>query len=302
MAGFLDGRAKLAGRTAVVIGGSGLSIVAHGIVRVLAAAGVSVAFCDDDAEELARTDEIVRAAGVKGLMHRARPVKSAELSGFFDVVEREFAEGVDILVNVPGGVQRKDFMDTTPESWARDIHRNFGYALESIHRTVPMMRKRGRGSIITFTSIEGHRGAATFAVYAGARAAMTNFTRALAVELGSENIRVNTLAPDSPPPEVWEKALATLEPEIAAAQHTLTPEQVDGGRAMYVPMGRNAGIDDLANAVLFLASDLSASVTGTTLHVDGGTFASSGFINWPYGVGYVPAPLGKALEALFPAK
>jgi hypothetical protein len=70
---------------------------------------------------------------------------------------------------------------------------------------------------------------------------------------------------------------------------------------MYIPMGRAASVDDLANGVLFLVSDLAASITGTTLHIDAGTHAASGFIDWPNGVGHLPAPLGKPLSRLFPS-
>jgi len=295
--GFLDGRAKLGGKTAVVVGGGGG--IGRAVSLGLAGAGVDLAICDIDGEALAATEQDVRALGRKVVAVKADATVTAELSAFYDAVEREFGGGVDILVNVAGGTKRVDFMETGPESWARDIHRNFGYALESIHRAVPMMLRRGGGSIVNFTTIEAHRGAATFSVYAGAKAGLTNFTRALAVELGASNIRVNTLAPDSTPSQGNLNAIsAELRAEVMAA----SPEQHAGGRKMYLPLGQAASVDDLANGVLFLASDLAASVTGTTLHVDAGTHASSGFINWPYGVGFVPAPLGKALETLFPDK
>lgn len=64
-------------------------------------------------------------------------------------------------------------------------------------------------------------------------------------------------------------------------------------------MKRPPAVDDLANAVLFLASDLSAAITGTSIHVDGGTWAASGFIDWPHGDGHLPAPLSGSLGALF---
>jgi NAD(P)-dependent dehydrogenase (short-subunit alcohol dehydrogenase family) len=292
--GFLDGRAGLAGRRAVVVGGLGL--FGAGIARAFAQAGVDLALCDRDPQVVAETADAARQAGVKVLAHPANPLDEAELAGFFDAVEAEFADGIDILVNAVAGVKRQNFMDSTPKDWRRDIQMNFGYALESIHRAVPLMQRRGRGSIINMTTIEAHRGAATFAVYAGARAAMTNFTRAVAVELASSKIRVNTLAPDSPPPEAKALMARTLQPGLSE----MTDAQQEGAWGMYIPMGRPARIDDIANGVLFLASDLAAWVTGTTLHVDGGTSASFGFVNWPGGVGYLPSPRGDALRALFP--
>ncbi len=77
---------------------------------------------------------------------------------------------------------------------------NYGYVIDSVRRAVPLIRSGGTGgSIINFTTIEAHRGAATYAVYAGAKAATTNFSRAMALELGADRIRVNPIAPDANP-------------------------------------------------------------------------------------------------------
>ncbi len=291
---FLDDRARLAGRIAVVVGGGGG--IGRAVSLGLAGAGVHLAISDIDGAALAATAAEARELGVEVLAIEADATVTTALSGFYDDVLRTF-EGIDILVNVVGGVKRGQFMDSTPDEWQADIHRNYGYALESIHRAVPSMILRGGGSVVNFTTIEAHRGAATFAVYAGAKAGLTNFTRALAVELGLKNIRVNTLASDSTPSAGNLKAIsAELREEVLA----VTPEQHQGGRRMYIPMGRAASVDDIANGVLFLVSDLAASVTGTTLHVDAGTYAASGFMNWPNGLGHLPAPLGNALELLFP--
>ena len=69
---------------------------------------------------------------------------------------------------------------------------------------------------------------------------------------------------------------------------------------MYVPLKKAPSVEDVTNGVLFLASDLSRSITGTTLHIDGGTIAALGFLDWPYGDSFMPAPLGGALSKLFP--
>jgi NAD(P)-dependent dehydrogenase (short-subunit alcohol dehydrogenase family) len=106
------------------------------------------------------------------------------LDAFFDRVEGEIGRA-DILVNVAGGVRRSPFEQTNRTDHARDIRLNFGYAIDSCQRAIPLPRKSGNGgSSINFTTIEAHRGAATFAVYAGAKAAKTNFNRALAVASG----------------------------------------------------------------------------------------------------------------------
>jgi len=292
--GFLDGRAGLAGRIAVVIGGGGG--IGRAVSLGLAGAGIDLAICDIDAEALDATRSDILAMGRKVVALPADATVAAELSAFYDAVEREFG-GIDILVNVAGGTKRTAFMESGPEVWAAEIHRNYGYVIESVHRAVPLMLARGGGSIVNFTTVEAHRGAATFAVYAGAKAGLTNFTRALAVELGAANIRVNTLAPDSTPSQ---GNMNAISPELRERIMAATPAQHAGGRGMYIPMGRAASVDDLANGVLFLVSDLARSITGTTLHIDGGTFAAAGFVNWPDGLGYLPAPFAEPLAKLFP--
>ena len=164
---------------------------------------------------------------------------------------------------------------------------------------MPLIRRGGRGgSIINFTTIEAHRGAATYAVYAGAKAATTNFSRALAVELGGDGIRVNLIAPDTSPARASNSA---LYPEDFARLAALGEDALAETYKMYVPLKKAPSVEDVVNGVLFLASDLSRSITGTTLHIDGGTSAAWGFMDWPYGDSFMPAPLGGSLSRLFPS-
>lgn len=109
----------------------------------------------------------------------------------------------NLVVNVVAGVTPGWFMEAPREKIAREIQANYGYFIQSVQRAVPLIQRGQRGgSIINFTSIEAHRGAATFSVYAGARAATTNFMRSVAVELGAQRIQLNCLAPDSIPSEL----------------------------------------------------------------------------------------------------
>jgi len=128
----------------------------------------------------------------------------------------------------------------------------------------------GTASIINLTSIEAHRAAPGFTVYSAAKAGVEQFARSLAVELGPDGIRVNNVAPDfTPTPNM----LGIGGPEPASA----TPL----GARMRFPLARPGTPADVSSCVVFLASNLSAYVTGTTLHPDGGTLASSGWFNWP---------------------
>jgi 3-oxoacyl-[acyl-carrier protein] reductase len=196
--GLLEAHAGLAGKVAVVVGGAG-EIIGRAVTLGLAKAGVSIATCDIHKDAVAAIVPEVEALGARILSVHADAGDPQALDAFYDEVGAGFG-AIDIVVNVVGGVKRSLFLNTTREDNARDIRLNYGYVIDSCRRAVPLIRKGGNGgSIINFTTIEAHRGAATYAVYAGAKAATTNFSRALAVELGGEGIRVNLIAPDTSP-------------------------------------------------------------------------------------------------------
>jgi NAD(P)-dependent dehydrogenase (short-subunit alcohol dehydrogenase family) len=294
--GLLEAHAGLAGKVAVVVGGAG-GFMGRGITMALAQAGVRIAACDNDDEAVGTIVQDVEALGARILSVRADVTDADALDAFYDRVEEEL-DRVDIVVNVAGGVKRSLFVETTRADNARDIRLNYGYIIDSVQRAIPLIRRGGRGgSIINFTTIEAHRGAATYAVYAGAKAATTNFSRALAVELGGDGIRVNLIAPDTSPARASNSALYPEDFERLAA---LGEDALAATYKMYVPLKKAPSVEDVVNGVLFLASDLSRSITGTTLHIDGGTSAALGFMDWPYGDSFMPAPLGGTLSRLFP--
>jgi NAD(P)-dependent dehydrogenase (short-subunit alcohol dehydrogenase family) len=294
--GLLEAHAGLAGKVAVVVGGAG-GFMGRGITLALAQAGVRIAACDNDDEAVHTIVQEVEALGSRILSVRADVTDADTLDAFYDRVEAEL-DRVDIVVNVAGGVKRSLFAETTRADNARDIRLNYGYIIDSVQRAIPLIRRGGRGgSIINFTTIEAHRGAATYAVYAGAKAATTNFSRALAVELGGDGIRVNLIAPDTSPARASNSALYPQDFERLAA---LGEDALAATYKMYVPLKKAPSVEDVVNGVLFLASDLSRSITGTTLHIDGGTSAALGFMDWPYGDSFMPAPLGGTLSRLFP--
>lgn len=295
---LFQAHARLAGKTAVLIGGA--TGIGRAIALKFAEAGVNMACCDNDEEGVAAIVPEAEAHGVSMLSVYADVCDIAALDAFFDRVEATF-EHIDILVNIPGGAIRGKFVDSTRENDDDAIRLNYGYVLDSTRRMVPLMRKSGKGgAIVNFTTIEAHRGAAGYAVYAGAKAAVTNFTRAIAVELGKEHIRVNIVAPDSSPSHSYAKRQSTDQARIAR-YGALSAEVRAQAWRMYVPQQEPPSVDDLANAVLFLVSDLARSITGQVLHVDGGTSASLGFIDWPFGDGHGPAPQPETLRRLFDA-
>jgi NAD(P)-dependent dehydrogenase (short-subunit alcohol dehydrogenase family) len=282
--GYGEDRLNLPGKTAIVVGGGGG--IGAAVTEALARAGAAVAFCDVDAAAVEETMQRLNALTSKVVGGVADALVERELQGFFSGLDTEF-DRLDVLVNVVGGVRQGRFEDSSRQQRQADIHRNFGYVLESIAAALPRLRAASNGgSIVNFTTIEAHRGAAGFAVYAGAKAALTNFSRALAVELAPERIRVNLVAPDTTPsagnqnavPESTIAAMAGVDQDLMAEAF-----------GSYVPMRLPPMPDDLADAVLFLASDMSRFITGTTLHVDGGTWAASGFQHWPEPFGWLPS-------------
>ncbi|MFJ9124277.1 SDR family NAD(P)-dependent oxidoreductase [Streptomyces sp. NPDC102340] len=260
-------RAALAGTVAVITGGAGG--LGSAIVHDLAANGVRTAVLDRDEkaaqaleDALAGHDTLVRTGDVR---------EESALQELFEAVDARWGR-LDTLVNVVGGTFRAPFTETRPRGWDALIRTNLTHVLHACSLAVPRIRAGDRGgSIVNVSTIEAHRAAPGFAVYAAAKAAVEQFARTLAVELAPDGIRVNNVAPDYVPTP----SLRLLAGEGAAP--LTTPEAL----ATAIPMARAGRPEDVSGCVVFLASALSSYVTGTTLHPDGGTYASSGWFNWP---------------------
>lgn len=266
--GWFEERAGLAGTVAVVTGGAGG--LGEAISSDLAANGVRPAVIDIDGEAVEHLRESLAEQGLDAIVHHGDARDFDALSALFVAADERWGR-LDTLVNVVGGTFKAPFVDTTPKGWDALLRANLLHVLHASSLAAQRMRAGGRGgSIINLTTIEAHRAAPGYAVYSAAKAAVEQFARTLAVELAPDAIRVNNVAPDyTPTPN-----LAKL-PNADGAYSTLTGVQVA------IPMGRVGQVTDVSNCVVFLASGLSAYVTGTTLHPDGGTFASAGWFNWP---------------------
>ena len=195
--GILDTRSNLRGRRAAIIGGAGG--IGKAITMALVEAEVDVAFYDIDEAAVRTTKAEIEASRSNVVAEVGDALDAAQLRRFYSVTQAAFGH-IDIVVNVVGGVLMQPFMDKSHESCARDIQRNFGYVLESTRLAVPLLRKSGRGgAIVNFTTIEAHRGAGGFAVYAAAKAATTNFSRAMAWSSDPKAFG-STWLPPTPPP------------------------------------------------------------------------------------------------------
>ncbi len=292
--GLLEAHKAMASKTAVVIGGAA-GHLGRGVTLGLAREGVKIITCDNDRKGLETIVGEVAALGGSITPIYGDVMDPASLDAFWDQVE-QLTASIDILVNVPGGVSRALFENTSRQSHADNIRYNYGYHIDSCQRALPLLKRSGNGgAIVNFTTIEAHRGAATFAVYAGAKAALTNFSRALAVELGQYMIRVNCLASDT---SLARTTNAALAPEDFVRLEEAGPDAMAEALKIYVPMKRAPTVEEVVDGVIFLTSDLSRTVTGQTLFVDGGTYAAFGFLDWPGGDSFMPAPLGGTMKLL----
>jgi NAD(P)-dependent dehydrogenase (short-subunit alcohol dehydrogenase family) len=165
---------------------------------------------------------------------------------------------IDILVNNAGGTFESPFDALSVNADEALVRENLLQVVWTTRAFLPALRSADAASVINVTSIEAHRAAPGFAVYAAAKAGVANLAMSLALELAP--IRVNNIAVDVTP----------------------TPGLGDLPEA-HTPIGRNGHVDDTAGAVVYLAGSLSAFVTGTTIHVDGGNLAAAGWRRTPDG-------------------
>ncbi|MBO0854852.1 MAG: SDR family oxidoreductase [Nocardia sp.] len=266
--GWFEQRAGLDGAVAVVTGGAGGLGLA--IVNDLAANGVRVAVIDIDPEATRQLRDTLAAGDHEAVVIDGDARDPALLTQLFEAADERWGR-LDILVNVVGGTFKAPFTETRAKGWDALLRTNLTHVLHACSMAVPRMRAGGRGgSIVNITTIEAHRAAPGFAVYAAAKAAVEQFARTLAIEVAPDGIRVNNVAPDYVPTP----SLARMPQSDSAMNDPI-------GMRVAIPLGHPGQVTDVSNCVVFLASRLSAYLTGTTLHPDGGTGASAGWFNWP---------------------
>ena len=216
--------------------------------------GATVAFTYLSSEEKARALEAeLTANGGKAKGFRSDASNFDQAQQLVDDVVAEFGT-VDVLVNNAGITRDTLLMRMTEEQWDEVINTNLKSAFNLTKAVQKPMLKARSGSIINMSSVVGVKGNAGQSNYAASKAGLIGFTKSIAAELGSRNIRCNAIAP------------GFIETEMTDA---LNPEVVQGWRNG-IPLKRGGQPIDVANATVFLASDMSAYITGQTLHVCGG--------------------------------
>ena len=242
----------LEGKNVIITGAS--RGIGKGIAEVFASQGANIAFTYRSSDEKAKALELELSANgckAKGYKSDASNFEAAQQLAA-DVME-EFGS-IDVLVNNAGITKDGLIMRMSEEDFDSVMDVNMKSVFNMTKAVLPTMLKQRKGSIINMSSVVGVKGNAGQANYSASKAAINGFTKSTALELGSRNIRCNSIAP------------GFIETEMTEA---LGEEVVQEWRDQ-VPLKRVGTPDDIANATLFLASDMSAYVTGQVLNVCGG--------------------------------
>ncbi len=272
----------LTGKVALITGGGGG--IGRASALALAAAGADIAIIEVIPE---RCDEVVaqvEAMGRRALAISGNVMESDVVRGAVEATASHFGR-LDILVNNAGGVTWRAFSDLAEKNWRRHIDLNLISNLAATSSAIPHMIAAGGGAIVNVTSIEASRAAPGYAVYAACKAGINNLTRTLAVELSEHGIRVNSIAPDF---TLTPGVQGNFTGPVDESKWPLKSGETNEVLRRRIPAGR-PGIDtECGNLVAFLSSSLASYITGTIIPVDGGTWASGGWIRSDSGKWVLP--------------
>ncbi len=245
----------LKGKVALVTGAGSQKGYGKAIALTLAREGCDVIVADIDLAGAKQTAAEIEASGSRALALRADISNSTEVNDMAKAALAKFKR-IDILVNNAGAITPpKPFADKTEAEYSRDIDLNLKGTINCTKAVLNNMLANKSGKIINISSIGYRKGMAHATAYNAAKAGVVGFTQALAVEVAPSGINVNSIAPGlgltnfgggAPPPDMLQAALARI------------------------PVRRTTQPQDIANAVVFLASDVASDIAGQTLSVDGG--------------------------------
>ena len=250
---------KLVGKVALVTGGA--RGIGRAICEAYAAAGAMVVAADISEDDARKT---AKAFGGMAVTMDVANMDSS--SAGIAAIEAKYG-GIDILVNNAGIFNMASIDKITHEDYRQQYDVNVGGTIFTCQAAVPLMKRRGGGTIINFASQAGRRGEANVTIYCSTKAAVISITQSLALELASDNIRVNAIAPGVIDTPMWKH----VDSQFAVYEHKpLGQKKLEVGEA--VPLGRMGDPEDVAAPCVFLASDDARYITAQTLNVDGGNW------------------------------
>ncbi|MHA6280651.1 3-oxoacyl-[acyl-carrier-protein] reductase [Salinimicrobium sp. CAU 1759] len=242
----------LEGKNAIITGAS--RGIGKGIAEVFAKHGANVAFTYSSSAEAAnQLEKELQELGVKAKGYKSNAADFKEAEELVKNVLEDFGS-IDVLVNNAGITKDNLLMRMSEEDFDKVIEVNLKSVFNMTKAVQRTMLKQRQGSIINMSSVVGVKGNAGQANYAASKAGMIGFSKSMALELGSRNIRTNVIAP------------GFIETEMTGK---LDEKVVEGWREA-IPLKRGGTPEDIANTCVFLGSDLSAYITGQVINVDGG--------------------------------
>lgn len=231
--------------------------------ELFAEAGATVALIDINEDKGINLANEMNRKGRKAKFFKCNVTSASECEEIAGQIEKEFGK-IDVLFNNAGVIRRKTVVDHTEEDWDLVLNVSLKGAFLLSKYVIPIMAKNGGGNIINTGSGWGLKGGDVAASYCAAKAGVVNLTKAMAIDHGKQNIRVNCICPgDTDTP--------LLRDEAKQLQHE--EEAFLASSAVDRPLERIGTPQDIGKGVLFLASDMASWVTGTVLTVDGGGLA-----------------------------
>ena len=245
----------LQGKIALITGAASQIGMGKAICLTLAKEGCDIVSADIDLEGAKLTAAAVKVLGRKAISLKVDVAKSAEVDEVVKTALKEFGK-IDILVNTAGlmAMIGLRFMESKQEMWEKDMEVNLYGTMNCAKAVIPFMVEHKYGKIINLSSIAAKQGGPSS--YAAAKAAVLAFTRGLATQLGPSGINVNAIAP------------GIVKTNLFSGDKNA--DQAYEGLASRMPLRRIQTVEDIANLVAFLSSDVSRNITGQCIQVDGG--------------------------------
>ena len=249
----------LKGKVALVTGTASQVGIGKAICLTLAKEGCEIISADINIEGANQTADMAKALGCRAIGLKIDVTDSLKVEQSVQTALKEMGK-IDILVNNAGGYSKlgEDFLESKKETWEKDIALNLYGTMNCCKSVLPYMVEHKYGKIINFSSIVAKLSVAGPSSYAASKAAVLAITRGLAAQYGPSNINVNAIAP------------GMLKTNFYAALPGEVVTQIFSEVAAMTPLRRDQTVEDIANMVAFLASDVSKNITGQCIQVDSG--------------------------------